>query len=115
MAESIIMQLSLAGGAVNLAFNEVLYSYTSPSSNDSYSTANYSVFNTYNWKCALVYNPRCITPFVCFSTYSVFSHSKMPSNGIIGMLPNGNTIILIAKYNESLYCVYGGVSVFLFA
>ena len=60
MAESIMMQLSLAGGAVNLAFNEVLYSQIGTS------TLYIDTMNSYNWKAFIVYTPAAISPFIIF-------------------------------------------------
>ena len=115
MAESIMMQLSMAGGAVNLSFDTVLYSLTSSASNGNYMPYLYSTINSYEWKCAMIYNAQCINPFICFNTYSIFSSSKMLDGGIHGQTPSGTELKIMRPLDVNRYYLYSETSIFLFA
>lgn len=112
MAEAIMTQITMAGGAVNLTFNEVLYSYTC-ADNNSPSSLNYDIINSYDWCCAIIYNPRVINPFICFSTYSIFSNDRMFR--VDGVTPSGSAVTMLDSRNSNSFYIYESTSLFLFA
>ena len=94
MADSIMMQLCMAGGAVNLSFNEVLYSQTETS------TLYTSTINSYNWKCLMIYHLMCISPFIIFRDAYDAQFSNINSTDMIsGITPDGRYIQLIRFYD----------------
>ena len=109
MAESILTQITFANGAVNITYNTVLYSVYA--SADQY--PHYDTINSYDWKCAIVYHPRAINPFICFSTYSIFNSSRMIK--ISGIDTNGNAILMLNTNSVYQFILYGGNTLFLFA
>ena len=109
MAESILTQITFANGAVNIAYNTVLYSNFASNNQFPY----YSTINSYDWKCAVVYHPMAVNPFICFSTYSIFNSSTMIA--IDGTSFTGATIHMLSKNSVSQFILYVGNTLFLFA
>ena len=89
MADSIVMQLSMAGGGVSLIYSELIYSYTNL--NDYDINVQISDFNTTNWKCLIVYHPILISPFIAFRPWFDANSDKNYNNWIQGITLSGTT------------------------
>lgn len=115
MAESIMTQITMAGGAVNLAFNEVVYSWISSQADNAYvDNKNRVEINNYNWDCMLVYHPQAINPFVAFRSSGVTSLTT--SNLVIQSAdPNGTRIYLLGLNASNYYYLYGSCTMLLLA
>ena len=113
MAEAILAQITMAGGAINLTFNEVLYSYFSDTDNTRTTAVKYSDINNTNWKCVVIWHPQAINPFICFSTSSIFSNAKMIN--LTGVMPNGNSVYFTNTNNSTTFQLYGGCVITAFA
>ena len=107
-----MMQLSLAGGAVNLSFNEVLYSQIGKN------VLEYTNMDPYNWKVLIVYRPTIISPFIIFKeSYNIaYGNHSTESGWITGMTPNGTEENLINfNYYGNGHNVNGGAIIMLLA
>ena len=109
VAESILTQITFANGAVNIAYNTVLYSNFASGNQHPY----YSTINSYDWKCAVVYHPMAANPFICFSTYSIFNSATMTN--IDGTSFTGATIHMLSGSSINQFMLYSGNTLFLFA
>lgn len=95
MADAIQWSIPLGNGAVNLHYNEVVYSWF-----------NGSVFvNNYNYEIMLILNPRRITSFIF--TREAYD-STLSSNIAIysAILPNGQEHIVSLNNGNNHYYTY---------
>ena len=112
MAEAIMAQITMAGGAINLSFSTILYSHFSSNPNNEYDTLSYNTINSYDWKCAVIYHPLAINPFICFNTQSIFTNGKMIS--ISGLTPSGTNVQYTSIWDNNTFRFYGGCTLCLF-
>ena len=86
MADAIQWSLPLGNGAVNLHYNEVVYSWFN----------SYIKVNEYNYEIMLILNPICITSFVFTSTvYNQFSSNDT----VIYLINHSNNQYQVATLN----------------
>ena len=110
MAESILTSINFAGGAINLNYTEILYSFIAI---PYWENISYSTIKSYGWKCAIVYHPHAINPFICFSTFSIFDKKYMTN--INGVDPSGGSIPFLDSNGDTYFKLMERCSLFLFA
>ena len=113
MAESIMTQITMAGGAINLGFNEVLMSWFSNKANGELLGIQRATINSYDWSCLIVYHPRVINPFVAFRSSNIMSQIHYET--ISGSTPTGTEIGLCILNNGTDFYVCGGSTLLLLA
>ena len=92
MADAIQWSISLGNGAVNLHYNEVVYSWFN----------GYTFANNYDYEIMLILNPGCITSFV----FTREAYDSTPSSNITiysAVLPEGQNHIATLNYASSRY------------
>ena len=106
-------QITMAGGAINLGFNEVLWSMFSNTSNSSNRAVLRSDINTHDWSCLIVYHPQVINPFVAFKSSNIMNQRY--SSLIRGSDPIGTTINLCLLNDNTYFYLYGECTLLLLA
>ena len=103
----------MAGGTVTFSYNELLYSRFSNKSDLEATYIDYTVISSYAWKCAVIYHPGAINPFINFSSYSIFTGSRMINLSLT--TPNNNKIYMLTPNDSLQFGLYGECTLILLA